>query len=236
MTMTPLSPALPSLATPSSFQLLGRWLGDMLSATSAVTGGRAAARASSAERSSERRSAHVDAALDRQRVLRAAEKGRAIELGSVARPYSPVTLSALEPLEQYEGLEVHLVVGPGTLDRHVAELAALDRRHALALDVVCPIEDSRLRPHEADAALETLRLFAQYGLTTRLLLAPRCRVLQSDALPNRLSGLLRKAREAGACDVHWGGPRRTGIRRIGHRHPWTSELELQRLRHGFPRL
>ena len=252
MTMTPLSPALPTLTTSSSLRTLGsrdlgrwdlgrwdlgRWLGELLSGSPstdlAATTRRPSARTSSAEPFSERRPSRLDAAFDRQRVLRAAERGRAIERGSVARPYSAQPgPSALDPLHEYEGLEVHLVVAAGAIDHQARELALLDRRHVVTIDVLCPIEDPRLGREGSTAALETVRRLARHGLTTRLLVTPRQEDLRP-AAPSCLDRLVRGAREAGASDIRWGGPRWSGIRPADTTQRWTREIELQRLRHGF---
>lgn len=142
--------------------------------------------------------------------------GEPIALGAQTDPYLPapgvaveeqlgVTRSLLETLTSAAGLTLSLTTRSPLVLRDLDLLTALDRRHAVTVNVPIPALDAELvgalepatpAPEERLRALAGL---AAEGLTARLLVRPLAPAINDDA--DQLELLLAAAREAGAVDA-----------------------------------
>lgn len=166
------------------------------------------------------RSSSLAASHQRAKLRRAASRNQPIVLGSAARPWSPepATASALESLKAFGGLEIRITTRSPRLLRSLPTLTALDRDHAIQVDVVVAGPD--LRARGVREGLGVVRRLAEEGIATRLLLSAR---ELAGADPRRF---FAAARQAGAGDV-----RSTSRRSDGREQ---ARFERLRLQHGFP--
>jgi hypothetical protein len=167
------------------------------------------------------RSSGLGASHQRARLRRAASKHQPIVLGTAARPWSPdaESASALRSLAAFGGLEIHITSRSPGLVQSLPTLTALDRDHAVQVDVVVSGPDLRVRG--VREGLGVVRRLAAEGIATRLLVGPR---EAEGADPRRF---FAAAFQAGASDVQ------ASKRTRGERE--AVRFERLRLQHGFPR-
>jgi DNA repair photolyase len=179
-------------------------------------------------------------ALER-RLRQAALRGQPIVLGTAAVPYSPEASSRqlLAALARTEGLLVSITTRSPLILRDLDLLAELDRRHAVAVQMMVPALDSglaaRLEPLAAspEARLGAVRRLAEEGIETRILLSPW--------LPGQndretvLRPLFAAAREAGAGDVLLPGDRQGWKHSLEGRDRRLVTFRRLRMEHGFPK-
>jgi DNA repair photolyase len=186
------------------------------------------------------------AALGR-RLRTSALAGRPIAIGTAADPYQPaeerfgVTRSLLEAFARPgvgEGLALTLVTRSPLVLRDLDLLAALDRRHAITVEVPIPTLDAdlagRLEPNAPPPAarLEAVAALAGEGIATRVLCDP---VLPGiNAGEATLRPLAAAAWAAGAFDVA-AVPLTLGPATRSRFMPWLSE-EFPRLAPLYRRL
>ncbi len=151
-----------------------------------------------------------------RRLRRAARRGTPFVLGTPERPYEPEARVPWEILGSAAGLAVRVTTRSPEILRELPVLAALDRRHAVAVDVV--VGD----PDRAPRRLRAVEGLAAEGIATRVLLRPRA---SSTLGEDRLRSLFAAARRAGAVD----------LRLVGRRSAWARRFRRLRLEHGFPR-
>ncbi len=167
------------------------------------------------------RSSGLAASHQRAKLRRAASRNRPIVLGSTARPWSPDTAnaSALESLAAFGGLEIHITTRSPRLLRSLPALTALDRDHAIQVDIVVAGPD--LRARGVREGLGVVRRLAAEGIATRLLVTAR-ELAGTD--PRRF---FVAARQAGASDVR-------AAAKHGSDEREQARFERLRLQHGFP--
>lgn len=159
------------------------------------------------------------AARREERLRRAAAQGRPIFVGSPERPYEPAAWprAPWEILASFSGLAVRVTARSPALAGQLTALAELDRRHAVAVDLVVAAGDP-----ESRRVGPAVRRLAEQGITTRVLLQPR-RGAHPDG--DGLRQLVEAVRRAGAFDLQLadGTPR-----------AWARQVRHLRLEHGFP--
>src|SRR5436305_11938101 len=107
-----------------------------------------------------------------RRLRQAALRGQPIVLGTAAVPYSPEASSRqlLAALAKTEGLLVSITTRSPLILRDLDLLAELDRRHAVAIQMMVPALDpglaARLEPLAAspEARLEAVRRLVEEGI------------------------------------------------------------------------
>lgn len=166
-------------------------------------------------------SSGLAASHQRAKLRRAASRNQPIVLGSAARPWSPDTTSAsaLESLAAFGGLEIRITTRSSRLLRSLPTLTALDRDHAIQVDVVVAGPD--LRARGVREGLGVIRRLSEEGIATRILVSAR---ELAGADPRRF---FAAARQAGAGDV------RATVKR-GSDQRKQARFERLRLQHGFP--
>lgn len=167
------------------------------------------------------RSSGLAASHQRAKLRRAASRNQPIVLGTVARPWQPDadSASALESLAAFGGLEIRITTQSPRLLRSLPTLTALDRDHAIQVDVVVTGPD--LRARGVREGLGVVRRLTSEGIATRLLVGAR---ELSGTDPRRF---FAAARQAGASDVQ-------ATSRRGCSEREQARFERLRLQHGFP--
>ena len=159
------------------------------------------------------------AARGEKRLRRAAAQGRPIFVGSPERPYEPAAWprAPWEILASFSGLAIRVTARWPAVAGQLAALAKLDRRHAVAVDLVVAAGDP-----ESQRVGPAVKRLAEQGITTRVLLQPG-----RGAHPglDGLGRLVEAVRRAGAFDLRLadGAPR-----------AWARRVRRLRLEHGFP--
>lgn len=164
-----------------------------------------------------------DGARLERRLRRNAARGRRIVLGTADAPYEPLVLGAapLAALESFTGLSIVVTTRSPEIVEHLEQLAELDQRHAVLVDVLT----ATLDPASPDLRerLRAVAALAAEGITTRLVVTePLTSACNAEA------GLLRlfaAAAERRVYDVMSGGPSPA----------WNRLVDRLRLEYGFPR-
>ncbi len=138
-------------------------------------------------------------------------RGEPIAIGTATDPYQPaerhfgVTRSLLEVFHRVEGLEISITTKSPLILRDIDLLAALDRRHAITLQLsittLDPALGRRLEPYAPSPAarLQAVRRLAAEGLATSIFCMPLMPGINDRQ--SALQPLLAAGRDAGAYDV-----------------------------------
>ncbi len=166
------------------------------------------------------------AASRAQRLRRAATRGQPIFAGTHERPYDPASPAPWEVLGAFSGLAIRVVTRSPEILGELPVLAELDRRHAVAVDLVIA-GDGR----EAPWWEPVVRRLAAEGITTRVLLRLRSRGFPGEAGLRRLFTI---ARRAGTFDLQQSphGALRLAGRETGD--AGARRFQRLRLEFGFP--
>jgi DNA repair photolyase len=171
-----------------------------------------------------------------KKLRQAARRGQPIVLGTAAAPYSPEasTRPLLAALSRTEGLLISITTRSPLILCHLELLTELDRRHAVAVDVMVPAADpalaARLEPDgsEPRALLSAVCQLAEEGIDTRVICAPVLPGVNDGE--EALRPLLAAARKAGAREVL---ASTVHLRRAARQRFLTTFRHL-RLEYGFP--
>ncbi len=167
------------------------------------------------------------AARREKRLRRAAVRRQPIFVGSPDRPYDPASPAPWKVLGAFGGLAIRVATRSPEILGELPALAALDRRHAVAVDLVVDGDGSAEPRWET-----TVRKLAREGITTRVLLR-----LRGKAGATGWRRLFTTARRAGAFDLQMSPPAPHGALRLaGRRSNRDGARRFRRLRleHGFP--